>query len=510
MPRVTVALMWDTSDGVASGSALIDDGLARRLKALACTGPLHDLDARKTRLEFVDAGVYQMAEIAFQVIDQVTVAMDFDRGANHDEVIARTVPFVAAQAPDRPPTEHEKITRWVLDNLINVGTTDRGFRAVYGAFGHAGAYERRGFDFKLLIEFADPNGEVYLRASDEAINVLIGALDTDVESAQIAAEIKLDNLIRRGKLSDAQAAAQQARYSTVRYAERLRQKLEATRRDVRMVDWETEVPALIEDALTHVVGRYRSETAILANIRQARDEAEDSDRKRKAAHLVEIVEDCINRHTQLQARLLEAGSVFRSEQDRQQFSGPARRATVDLFGQLLAPTLALPLSDAARSTGAFFHAATGLATPVAPRLCDLVRLLLTPTQERDDLIANVPEPDLIPLPDPDVFTEEQWARAEELLEVAEVPRRLSGLLTAARGMDPELPRLVMLRVLYAVSPEIGMALRQGDQTVLLAADDGTRLDDPEFGGADLLVAVAQLTDPAVTGEQTDFQEGEVA
>jgi hypothetical protein len=95
--------------------------------------------------------------------------------ANHDEVIARTVPFVAAQAPDRPPTEHEKITRWVLDNLINVGTTDRGFRTVYGAFGQAGIYERRGFDFKLLVEFADPTGEVYLRASDEAINVLIGA-----------------------------------------------------------------------------------------------------------------------------------------------------------------------------------------------------------------------------------------------------------------------------------------------------------------------------------------------
>jgi hypothetical protein len=244
--------MRDASDAITSRSVLVDDGLARRLKALACTGPLHDLDARKTRLEFAEAGVYQMAEIASQVIDQVTVAMDFDRGANHDEVIARTIPFVAAQASDRPPGEYEKITRWVLDNLINVGTTDRGFRAVYGAFGHAGTYERRGFDFTLLVEFADPNGEVYLRASDEAINVLIGALDTDVESAQIATEIKLDNLIRRGKLSDAQAAAQQARYTTVRYAGRLREKLEATRRDVRMADWETEVPALIEDALTHV------------------------------------------------------------------------------------------------------------------------------------------------------------------------------------------------------------------------------------------------------------------
>ena len=127
----------------------------------------------------------------------------------------------------------------------------------------------------------------------------------------------------------------------------------------------------------------------------------------------------------------------------------------------------------------------------------------------------MPEPDLIPLPDPDVFTEEQWARADALLDVEGVPRRLSGLLAAARGVDLDLPRLVMLRVLYVVSPEIGMALRQGDQTVLLAADDGTRLDDPGVGGADLLVGVARLTDPTTTGaaatdEMTDFQEGEVA
>jgi hypothetical protein len=56
-----------------------DEGLARRLKALACTAPLHDLDTRKVRLDWCDGVGYQMAEIALQAIDQVTVAMDFDR-----------------------------------------------------------------------------------------------------------------------------------------------------------------------------------------------------------------------------------------------------------------------------------------------------------------------------------------------------------------------------------------------------------------------------------------------
>ena len=84
----------------ADGSGVItiyDEGLARRLKALACTAPLHDLDARKVRLDWCDGAEYQMAEIALQAIDQVTVAMDFDRGADHQEVVNRVLPFVAAQ-----------------------------------------------------------------------------------------------------------------------------------------------------------------------------------------------------------------------------------------------------------------------------------------------------------------------------------------------------------------------------------------------------------------------------
>jgi hypothetical protein len=68
--------------GRASAIRAGDDGVSRRLKALACTAPLHDLDARKTRLDWLDAAPYQMAEIGLQAIDQVTLAMDFDHGAD--------------------------------------------------------------------------------------------------------------------------------------------------------------------------------------------------------------------------------------------------------------------------------------------------------------------------------------------------------------------------------------------------------------------------------------------
>ncbi|MEU8571181.1 hypothetical protein AB0C51_23040 [Streptomyces pathocidini] len=486
-----------------------DEGLARRLRALACTAPLHDLDTRKANLAG-EYGVYAMAEVALAAIDLVTLNMDFDTGADHEQIVARLLPRVAAQAPARPAAEHERVARWVLENLINVGSVDRGFRAVYGTFGPDGAYVRRDYDFKLIEEVPGHGGSVYLRTTDEAVNVLVGALDTDVTSAQIAAEVKLEVLISRGRLADAQLAAEQARYRTVQYAETLRRTLDATRRNVRAVDWLSTVPDMIAEALDHVADRYRHENAILTNIRRARDEAETGsdpkmgEHKRRAAELVDIVKDCIRRHTQLQSRLLEAGPLFRAEQDRQAFATPATRTGLDLYGQLVAPVLPLPLERATRVTDAFFARGAGFRTPAAVRVGDLVELLLTPPVEREHLGAEMPEPELIATPDDSRFSEEQLASAMELLDLpADAPRRLSGLLADARRRDPELPYLVALLAVHAASPPVGTAYRQGEQRLLFAVDDGTALDDPEFGGADLIVGTALLDAAGMAAERAE-------
>ncbi|MGW8555288.1 hypothetical protein [Streptomyces tubercidicus] len=480
-----------------------DEGLARRLRALACTAPLHDLDARKANLAG-EYGVYAMAEVALAVIDLVTLNMDFDTGADHEEIVAKVLPRVAAQAPRRPTGEHERVARWVLENLINVGSVDRGFRAVYGTFTTEGEYVRRDYDFKLIEEVPGAGGSVYLRATDEAVNVLVGALDTDVTSAQIAAEVKLEVLINRGRLADAQLAAEQARYRTVQYAETLRRTLDATRRNVRAVDWLQTVPDMITEALDHVADRYRHENAILTNIRKARDETEEPEHKRRAAELVDIVKDCIRRHTQLQSRLLEAGPLFRAEQDRQAFATPVARSGLDLYGQLVAPLLPLPAEQAIRVTDAFFAKGTGLRTPTAARIGDLVEMLLTPPMEREHLGAEMPEPDLVATPDDSRFSEAQLDAAMALLDLpADAPRRLSGLLAEARRSDPELPYLVALLAVHAASPPVGTAYRQGEPQLLFAVDDGTELIDPEFGGADLIVGKALLDAAGMAADRSE-------
>ncbi|MEA5455252.1 hypothetical protein SPF06_11010 [Sinomonas sp. JGH33] len=488
----------DAADELISDGAATSTGFAQRVKALATTAPLHDLDARKAQVQSADYTVYQMAELALHAIDLVTIAMDFDTGARPEAVLRDLAARVAAQAPERAPTEHERVASWVLENLLNVGSTDRGFRTVYGLTGPDG-YDRRTFDFKLLEETRGPDGDLYLRASNEAVNVLVGALEVDLEAAHIAADVRLDILIKRGRLSEAQAAAQNARYRTIQYGEMLRQRLEATSRDVRNVDWSLAMPAFIDEALAHIEGRYRAENAILVNLTEVRDVADTAARKAQAARLVDVVRDCLRRHDQLQTGLQTAGRRFRAEQDRQTFAPGPTRAALDLHAQLLQPALTRPVAEADVALLRFFSAAAGLVVPYALRLVDLFEALITPPAERDTLGDLIEDPAIDLDEEPPLFPDSSYEHLESLLDLdPAAPQRLSGLLADARvrqAEDPEaedLPLLVVVRVLALAAQEIGVARRRHDPTVLMALDDGTALDDPEFAGGDLLVARAEV------------------
>lgn len=116
----------------------------------------------------------------------------------------------------------------------------------------------------------------------------------------------------------------------------------------------------------------------------------------------------------------------------------------------------------------------------------------------------MPEPDLIATPDDSRFSEEQLASAMNLLDLEhDAPRRLSGLLAEARRSDPDLPYLVALLAVHAASPPVGTAYRQGERRLLFAVDDGTELDDPEFGGADLIVGMALLDAAGMAADRSE-------
>jgi hypothetical protein len=162
-----------------------------------------------------------------------------------------------------------------------------------------------------------------------------------------------------------------------------------------------------------------------------------------------------------------------------------------VFGQLLRPCLGLDIAAATRPAEAFFTAGAGVRVSSVLSVTGLVEMLLTPSVERDPLGQPIPEPDVVPLV-AGRFGDQLWRQSTAILDPGRKARRLSAILARARDVDPELPSLVMLRVLHAVGTAVATARNQGDPAVLLAVDDGVVLRDGEFGGADLLVAWADV------------------
>jgi hypothetical protein len=296
----------------------------------------------------------------------------------------------------------------------------------------------------------------------------------------------------------------------------LRRRLEATRRDVLLVDWEDALPTMLNDALSHVEERLRVEHSIQASITEARDTTDEAERKRHAAELVAVVEDCLRRHVQLQARLQTARSVFRAEQDRQQFSGPPRRSAINLHGQLLEPTLQLPVRAAVGPLNTFFRVVAGPAAPEVTTLPSLISTLLRPVTEPQRTAGPVIHPSPDGVPDDRRFTEEHWQRADDLLDLAGQVRRLSELVSQAAQHDDDLPALVALRAGNALAPAIETTRGKKKARLLMAVPTGTTFSGPRdtAGGDDLLVTTADLVavdDVAISPAETNPDvSGEVA
>jgi hypothetical protein len=454
--------------------AFSDEALARRAKAMACTLPLHHLQANSGRVRDGAFAAYTLWDLAFVAIDTVTVQMDFDRGAVHEAVVDAMVPYAAKQAPDRDEAEHRAVAKWVLDELIGTAS-NREFSIDYGDWGEQ--YVRRTFGFQLLVERQAPDGSVYLRATDAAINVLVGALDTDVESAQAAAEAKLENLVRRGRLSEAHYAAVQARYRTIQLGEQLRQDLAGTRRNLATVDWTGEVSPRLDGALSHIAERLETERRIEANIRDTRDNTDKPELRARAATLLDLLDECQNRHVVLQRKLMEARQVFLAEQERQVFAPPATVRLRDIADELLLPVLCQHLAGAEPPLVWFFERVLGPRPRRIGRLSSLVGALLAPPRERDDLGAEVIEPELRDLSPVEAFPASVRANAASVLDgVGTQPRRLSDLLVDALEYSPATAHLVALLALHAYSPAIESHLRVDDQAPMLVAwSDGALL-----------------------------------
>ena len=454
----------------------VDDSFVRRVRALLRTAPLHDLEATKA-LRDGDWSPYDLRGLALAAIDTVIDHMGLEFGATGAQVRRRLTDLARLSAPQRPVEEAERVADAVVSGLLNDRRRREAFALPYSDW--SGRRHRRTASvFKLLEETEAPDGSVVLRATDEAVNLFVGALDRDIADAHAAAEAVLASQLRRGRLDQAVHTARAARVRSIQFAAIVDRVLDATRHDVRAVDWAEAVPDLLSDALAHLEERLEIERHLIATVRALLTAGDGGP---TAATLLELIEDCQLRHLDLHALLLSARATFLEEQERQRFSVSADSRTFELSDQLLGPVLELAPDRGAVVVERFATAALGPQPPRLVRLDDLVDLLLQ-SRRADEAPAADDQVELEDLGDDHRFDPRAWADADQVL--ARVPDRggvrLSSLLRDARASASGSAELVALAALHAFAPE-------GDPPHLRATDDGTPLNDPQFGGHDLLV-----------------------
>lgn len=480
----------DHGESRSTGSARWDRALTRRLRVLLHTRPLLELKANDARRD-PELRHYDSLVLALAIFDLVVDRAGLEEEIDGSSAVGALRPLLAALdaesgiEPDE--TRHAAMVERLIGALRNEAEARRPFAETYADFeeGSVGAVKRL-LEFRLLYDHHHPSGRTVLRLSNEAVNLFLSALELDIEDAQAAAEAIVHSQLARGRFDEAAESARNARWQSLRYAEKIDRVLRDTRRDVSIVDWHEEVPRLLAEALAHIAARLDVERGILATARNRLDELPPSDEAADALRRVErLIEDCRLRHVELHERLIGARGVFLDAQARQSFSPEPSLHRPDLIKDVLEPTLALDRRLAGEVVEATMPVLVGAHAPEMLSLTGLVGWLLRP--RRQPALRDVPVTEIDPTRltlDLSRFDEATRARIEQMLAGIDAPVSLSALLDrlAAEHAPRAALEMLVLSALVAFAPdgEAGVAVR--------ASKRARALSHHGFAGDDLDLA----------------------
>lgn len=468
---------------------LRDEARQRRSKAIATLAPIVQLDQNKGRRES-PAADYDLRELALAAIELVVYGMA-EGGITSTDLITDLQPYAEAQQWGRTQDEYEQVARIVLDALRSE------IQEHYGDYASTGDYVSRDYKRRLIEETRNPNDEFFLRASDEAINVIVDGLNVDVESAQEAAEAAFSSLVARGKLGKAAFAAREAYIRSVQYEARIRDTMTQTRRNISLVDWQQEAQDLIDSANTHLRRRLEMERAIMNQLdeMQLQIGGRDLAGLRQLASLREVLERCTKRHTQLHSDVIGAYSTFLDEQARQSFLELGTFRLISFEEDLFRPLIGMPMNAALEAASRTFSSLSPQAVRM-PRLAAGVALLLKSPLDRREPGVELDEPVFLDDEDDGGISPELQEAADRLLAPENLPANLSDLLAQARQVSDELAQLVAIRVLEAYGPDIEQSERDRTPFLLASRAGVPDLDDPCFSGPDFHVRYVPWTEGA--------------
>lgn len=520
-----VATDWDLPAEPAQWHITIptdDASIARRRRALAPIQVLTDIERTKSSLDGDYWRRYDLFNIALAVIDQVALAMGISAGRTWDETVEYAVGQAARQVPDADRAQWVAVAERVVVSLV---TTD--VETVPYLVHTSTGPDWRAQRFRLLYVHANGgDGSEYLRASEQAINIFVEALDLDVEAAQIANEAQLSALIARGAVESAVQIARHARYRSIQYQERIRRIIADTLIDPDTHDWVGEVPALLEAALAHVRDRLNAEAVLLDAVAERRIELEDQTRLEAANQLIEILRECRHRHDELHGHLISARTRLREALDDRFARAPRSTRRSDLAADLLGPYLMRATGDAAAVAGRLLAAVGGVSVRWLPSLAVLTDELCAP--------ARVPEPgEQFVAPVFDDGDEPEWWEPYEdtigaVFDGIDEPVRLSQLLARVDQLAAEVAdtdgepldaRLLRAAVVHAAHRAWATRLagRSAGDRVVLAVATGAEFDNGLVHSADLLlvpsVVTVDIDEPAVAataapGPSTDWADAD--
>lgn len=438
---------------------LWDRFLTHRLRVLLYAEPLLDLTRRDN---YRDAALrhYDSLPLALKlfdiIIEQTGLEYEIDQAMAFQVLfpLLEQMDKAAGIAPDR--SRHLQMAERVLAALRNEKEGQRPFKIPYTDFEQGQAVEHT-LSVRLIEERYHTDGRIILRLSNELTNLLLNALSVDIEDAQAAAEAIIQSQLARGRLSDAANAARMARFHSLRLKEKIERILTDTRRDLSRVDWKHDVPRILSESIEHLKLRCSVEQNIARSARERRETLTlESAEIGPLAAILALVEDCRQRHMELQQQLLQARALFLDEQERQAFPLHRQASLPHLLSDVLEPLLRAPRALAGRAITATLPLCLGVRVPRVFSLSAYLQRQLQPRREaRAESIPEEPR-ELVPVDnDHSVYSPDIMQRAAYYLRTLERPLRLDELLHQAISTDetPSLVELLALLVLRQFDPE---------------------------------------------------------
>src|SRR5699024_6661970 len=122
--------------------------------------------------------------------------------------------------------------------------------------------------------------------------------------------------------------------------------LDQTRRNVSLVDWQVEMPALLEDAGVHLSSRLEVEDRLLTAADLRLESLEPgTETAQQVGRVRALLEDCRRRHQELHGLLLSSRQLFLAQQARQSFVPRFAVARPEFGREILDPMLGATVRD---------------------------------------------------------------------------------------------------------------------------------------------------------------------